>query len=644
MRRPVLLQTTVTRFATLDGYAAFIHHRMPIATATARTDAQTRPSFVARGASRSRTPQTFLVSVVIPALNEARNLPHVLPGIPEWVDEIVLVDGQSTDDTVAVAKRTCPGIRVVHQPGKGKGDALRAGFQAARGDIVVMLDADGSMRPGEIDSYIAWLLLGYDMVKGSRFMQGGDSTDITPIRRLGNRALVSLVRFMFGGSYSDLCYGYGGFWKSALRSLRLEDEPDHLGFEIETLIAVRALAQKLKVAEVPSIEAERIHGTSRLNAARDGWRVLKTIVREWRSRARRLRSRPEPVFDRALAASDIDVSVVVCCFDLARWDQLVEAIESLQAQDVPPRQIIVVVDHNRELFERARAFFEGVLVRQNEHPRGISGARNTGIRAATGTVVAFLDDDAVAAPDWIACLAASYRRPGVIGVGGTIEPRFPTERPRWLPPEFDWVVGCTYRGLPETSARVRNLIGCNMSFHRDAFAIAGGFSDFAGRVGAIGIGCDDTEFSIRVGRYFPRHHLLFEPAARVVHQLTDVRTRWWFFVRRCVIEGRSKAMLRDVANKDDALSSERAYVRRTIPAALLRELRACGRGDFTGLLRMIALVVGVGAAACGYALGRVRYRRGSVPMPTTVGVPESRDDRVAVGEPLWSMTYGEPSG
>jgi glycosyltransferase involved in cell wall biosynthesis len=221
------------------------------------------------------------VSVVIPALNEANNLPYVLSQIPRWIDEIFLVDGHSTDNTLTVAKELRPNIRIILQPGEGKGDALRAGFKAAQGDIVVMLDADGSMRGDEILSYVDALLAGYDMVKGSRFIQGGASSDLTLIRRLGNRGLVLLVRSLFGGSYSDLCYGYSAFWRDVLPVFFLEDEPDHLGFEIEALMGARALVSGLKVAEVPSLEARRIHGMSQLHALYDGWRVLKTIMREW---------------------------------------------------------------------------------------------------------------------------------------------------------------------------------------------------------------------------------------------------------------------------------------------------------------------------------------------------------------------------
>lgn len=217
------------------------------------------------------------VSVVIPALNEEQNLAHVLPRIPRWVDEVLLVDGNSTDNTTAVAQQLWPNIRIITQSGRGKGNALRAGFAAATGEIIVMLDADGSMDPGEIPAYVGLLVGGADFVKGSRFVQGGGTTDMPLYRKLGNWGFVLSVRLLFGGSFSDLCYGYNAFWRRILPVLALDGD----GFEIETMMNVRALAAGLKVMEVPSFEAPRVYGIGRLRTIPDGWRVLKTIIREW---------------------------------------------------------------------------------------------------------------------------------------------------------------------------------------------------------------------------------------------------------------------------------------------------------------------------------------------------------------------------
>jgi glycosyltransferase involved in cell wall biosynthesis len=216
------------------------------------------------------------VSVVIPALNEAQNLPHVLPRIPGWVDEVILVDGNSTDGTPEIAERLWPGIRVVSQRGRGKGAALRSAFALATGDIIVMLDADGSTDPAEIPAFVGALLAGADYAKGSRFAHGGGTSDMPTYRQLGNQLFVRLVRLLFGGRYSDLCYGYNAFWRSLVPLLCLDGD----GFEIETMMNVRALRTGMKVVEVPSIEAKRVYGSGRLKTLPDGWRVLNTIWQE----------------------------------------------------------------------------------------------------------------------------------------------------------------------------------------------------------------------------------------------------------------------------------------------------------------------------------------------------------------------------
>jgi glycosyltransferase involved in cell wall biosynthesis len=217
------------------------------------------------------------VSVVIPAMNEAQNLPHVLPRIPDWAYEIILVDGHSVDDTVQVARQLCPDIVVVQQQGRGKGAALRSGFQAATGDIVVMLDADGSTDPAEIPDFVQALVEGADYAKGSRYLRGGGSEDISLFRSLGNSGLLLVARTLFGCRFTDLCYGYNAFWRRVLPALDLDAD----GFEIETLMNLRAARAGLRITEVPSFEACRIFGESRLRALPDGWRVLKTIFREW---------------------------------------------------------------------------------------------------------------------------------------------------------------------------------------------------------------------------------------------------------------------------------------------------------------------------------------------------------------------------
>ncbi len=226
------------------------------------------------------------ISVVIPALNEAKNLPHIAERMPNCVDEIVFVNGNSTDNTGEVARELWPRAVHVHQTRKGKGNALACGFAVTTGDIIVMIDADGSTDPAEIPLFVATLLAGADFAKGSRFVLGGGSADITPFRRLGNSGLNGLVNVLFPTKFTDLCYGYNAFWRRALDVIELPDihalRPQWGdGFEIETLINARVAAAGFQIAEVPSFEGNRIHGASNLNAVRDGFRVLRTILHEF---------------------------------------------------------------------------------------------------------------------------------------------------------------------------------------------------------------------------------------------------------------------------------------------------------------------------------------------------------------------------
>lgn len=238
------------------------------------------------------------ISVVIPAMNEAKNLPHVLADLPVDLHQVVLVDGRSTDETVSVARQCRHDIEIVPQTRKGKGNALALGFAAATGDVIVMLDADGSADPAEIPRFVDALVHGADFAKGSRFIEGGGSADITWLRRTGNFWLNKVVNVMYHTHYTDLCYGYNAFWRDCLEVFALElselsgQESTAMqwgdGFEVETLINVRIAKAGLKVVEVPSHERARVHGTSNLNAFSDGLRVLRTIQTErqrWRSRS-----------------------------------------------------------------------------------------------------------------------------------------------------------------------------------------------------------------------------------------------------------------------------------------------------------------------------------------------------------------------
>jgi glycosyltransferase involved in cell wall biosynthesis len=245
--------------------------------------------------------ETPSVSVIIPTLNESKNLPYVLPRIPRWVNEVIIVDGRSHDDTIDVACQLFPEARVVMEPNPGKGVALRAGFEAATGEIIVMLDADGSMAPEEIPVFVGAIMSGAEFVKGSRFMQGGGTDDMELHRRWGNWGLMMIARALFGGRYSDFCYGYVAFKRSALEKLDLRAE----GFEIETEMNVRALQAELKIAEVPSFEYRREYGESNLNAVRDGVRIVRTMLQEYSGTHRHyangpVQSQPNKAFRKRL--------------------------------------------------------------------------------------------------------------------------------------------------------------------------------------------------------------------------------------------------------------------------------------------------------------------------------------------------------
>ena len=314
-----------------------------------------------------------------------------------------------------------------------------------------------------------------------------------------------------------------------------------------------------------------------------------------------------------MAPTSPDISVVICTYTEARWHDLVAAVHSVHGQSVQPQDVIVVVDHNPTLLERVHAEVPYVIAVENQEAKGLSGARNSGIAAATGAVIAFLDDDGVAAPDWLEQLLRAYANLEVIGVGGTVEPLWIGGRPLWFPAEFDWVVGCTYRGLPEVAAPVRNLIGCNMSFRRGVFEGVGGFRSGIGRVGTYPIGCEETELCIRVGRRWPSKALLYEPRARVQHRVTARRARWDYFRSRCYAEGLSKALVAQAVGAGDGLASERTYTLRTLPRAVVRGFADSLRGDPSALPRAGAIVAGLALTTAGYLMGTVAEPRATLP-------------------------------
>lgn len=302
-------------------------------------------------------------------------------------------------------------------------------------------------------------------------------------------------------------------------------------------------------------------------------------------------------------------SVIVCAYTEKRWPQIEMALDSIARQTVPPQEVIVVVDHNAALQERLEAEYPKLVVIPNKFERGLSGARNTGIEHSAGDIVVFLDDDARAEPRWLETMLAPYDDESVLGVGGLVLPDWGSQaRPGWLPDEFLWVVGCSYRGLPEVTAEVRNPVGASMSFRRSAFDRAGLFDSSVGRnvLDSRPAGCEETEFSIRLIQLWPNGRILYEPQAVVHHYVAPSRGTWRYFLDRCYAEGRSKARVARLSQRSAALSSERTYVFQTIRRAISREFRdVFGRDGRNARGRLAALVLGVSWTAWGYLRARV---------------------------------------
>src|SRR5215831_11641256 len=300
----------------------------------------------------------------------------------------------------------------------------------------------------------------------------------------------------------------------------------------------------------------------------------------------------------------IRASVVVCVYTEKRLSQIRAALDSIARQTMPPWQVIVVADNNQALCDRLAAEYPDLEVIPSKFEKGLSGARNTGIEHAAGDVVVFLDDDARAQAQWLETLLASYGDESVLGVGGVVLADWSSPgRPAWLPEEFLWVVGCSYRGQPEVKAEVRNPIGANMSFRRSAFDQAGLFDSSVGRTFASSrpLGCEETEFSIRLRRQSPGGRIIYEPQAVVYHHVDQSRATWRYFLGRCRAEGCSKARVSRLSGASAALSSERGYVTHTIIRAVRRELIGIFRpGRQDSMMRLGALSLGTLSATAGY--------------------------------------------
>lgn len=316
-----------------------------------------------------------------------------------------------------------------------------------------------------------------------------------------------------------------------------------------------------------------------------------------------------------------NISVIICAYTEERWDDLVAAVESVQQQTLPPSEIIVVIDHNPRLLKRVQEHLSGVIAIENRAAKGLSGARNSGAVVSQGTVVAFLDDDAIAEPNWIEHLITCYTGSHVAGVGGKIEPLWLEKCPSWFPSQFNWVVGCTYQGMPTENAPVRNVIGANMSVRRHILMAAGGFRESFGcnhdnnseRAVGVGIkwlqhhaGDEETEFCIRIAQHTPGGVWLYTPSATIQHRVPAQRARWAYFLWRCYDEGLGKAMLVGLHGAHTSLSSERAYTFKILPQGIVRGMAdALLHHDLSGLLRAGAIVIGLAITMAGYLVGRV---------------------------------------
>jgi GT2 family glycosyltransferase len=295
--------------------------------------------------------------------------------------------------------------------------------------------------------------------------------------------------------------------------------------------------------------------------------------------------------------------VVVCAYTEERWSDLAAAVASIERQTVAALETIVACDHSPGLLARVREHLPGVKAIENTQPRGLAGARNCGVAAARGDVIAFLDDDAEADPRWLERLLAAYERPDVAGVGGGIEPLWLGGKPAAFPEEFNWIVGCSYRGLPTERSRVRNMIGANMSLRREVLEQVGGFRPDMGRLGKHPVGCEETELCIRVQQQRPESFFVYEPQAMVRHRVPETRTGWRYFGARCYAEGLSKALVARHVGTVSGLESERSYAVRTLPIGVLRGVKDAFRGDLGGLARASAIVLGLLVTTAGYAVG-----------------------------------------
>jgi glycosyltransferase involved in cell wall biosynthesis len=309
------------------------------------------------------------------------------------------------------------------------------------------------------------------------------------------------------------------------------------------------------------------------------------------------------------------ISVVICVYTEDRWDRILAAVDSVRAQTLAAAETIIVVDHNPALYKRLVAVLPDVTVVENREEKGLSGGRNTGAALAQGEIIAFLDDDAAADPDWLKFLAEDFANQDIKGVGGLTLPDWQTARPSWMPEEFLWVVGSNYKGMPPSGAPVRNLLGGNMSFRREVFDLVDGFQTGVGRTAeSLPFGGEETLFCIRLRQRSPGSLLVMEHRAKVWHYVPDSRCRFSYFLSRCYAEGISKAKVTAYVGSGDGLSAERSYVTRTLPLGVARGVADLFRGDPAGLGRAGSIITGLAVTGVGYL--RTKLDRAPRPQAT----------------------------
>lgn len=316
----------------------------------------------------------------------------------------------------------------------------------------------------------------------------------------------------------------------------------------------------------------------------------------------------------------LSISVIICAYTEQRWSGLLAAVQSIQQQSLPACELILVIDHNPALFAHARTEIAQVQVIENTGPRGLSGARNSGVAITQGELVAFLDDDAVAHPRWLELMGQCCRDPRVLGAGGIVEPLWPDQAPKWFPKEFYWVLGCSYQDFHGQITRVRNAFGGNICMRREIFETVGGFRTSLGRSETkdLPLGCEETELCIRARQHWPEKFFLCDPNAVSGHRIPPQRINGRYFRSRCYAEGLSKAAISLYIGAKDGLKTERTYTLQLLPRGVLRGIRDGLRSDPVGFIRAWMIIVGFTTTMTGYIVGRTSHVLRSHPSKTSV--------------------------